>query len=159
MNDEAVYRRAPATSGLLKPCHIVSTLDGVGPVDIRPYTDLIQQFVQKIHMWHMISDWRWTLCKIVRFLALSLGFMLLLKRLWGKGSLSQSVIDGGDCRTTPATPGLPGPLYFFFKSTKSLYNLWPLLWYLTRSFYSMRHMTNSRGQVGGGEPSLKMSAC
>ena len=32
INDEAVYRTAPATPGLLK-------LDGVGPVDNRPSTD------------------------------------------------------------------------------------------------------------------------
>ena len=41
INDKAVYRTAPATSGLLKK------LDGVGPVDNRPSNDKFDHFVRK----------------------------------------------------------------------------------------------------------------
>ena len=59
-------------------------------------------------MWHVTHD-NWCIVNILSKFQLSssngLGFLML----WisgGKGSLNQSVSNGGDCRTAPAAPGL-----------------------------------------------------
>ena len=108
-------------------------LDGVGPVDNRPFTNKLHHFVQKnkktcdtwhvtCDMWHVMTCDTWHVTHdmwlvvwgniLSKFqLPSSYGLWFMISwRLGGKGwlthSLTQSINDEGVCRTAPATPGL-----------------------------------------------------
>ena len=48
----------------------------------------------------------WTFSQNFSSLALPVWDWQCLEDIWTKGSVNQSVNDGGDCKTAPATPGL-----------------------------------------------------
>ena len=97
-------------------------LDGVGPVDNRPSTNKLHQFVKKKHvtcdmwhvtrdiwhMWHATCDLLWGMNILSKFqlpTSSDLWFMIFW-RLGGKGWLSHLMSNEADCRTAPATQGL-----------------------------------------------------
>ena len=110
--------------------YVLYKLDGVGPVDNRPSSNKVHQFVKKkknvkqmiYEMWHVTRD----ILHVTRDMRhviydMLLGVNILLKfqlpsssglwfmifwRLGGKGWLSDLMNDEANCRTAPATPGL-----------------------------------------------------
>ena len=110
-------------------CNILFTwyiqkLDGVGPVDNRPSTDKLNRFVpppkkKLLHvtrdMWHMTRDMWHGACDMLWWVNILSKFQLpssyglwymIFWRSVGKGSLTDWLNHGGDCRTAPYTPGM-----------------------------------------------------
>ena len=88
-------------------------LDGVGPVDNRPFTNKLHHLVRKKErkkMWHVTCDtWHVWGGNILSNFQLPSSYRLRFMMLWrsgGKGWVNQLINDEAVYRTAPATPGL-----------------------------------------------------
>ena len=137
-------------------------IDGVGPVDNRPSTNMLHHIVKKKQkkrdMWHVTRDtwhvtcatWHVTRDMFVRVDILSKFQLPCSYRLWftmlwrsgGKGSLNDLISDEAVYRTAPATPGLLKK-----ELTCDRWHMTCDTWHVTRDTW---HMTYDMFGVGGG---------